>query len=192
MKTRRLAILATVLAASAGLAACGNKEKVVREAKTEGIYVDVGALKYQVQISRQLNPTNVEDQGYLVGLSPFDRTLGADNVWFAVFVKAENDDQDHTAAAAKEFELRDTQDHVFTPIELSADNVFAYRPAVVPKATSRSSGIIPSPDSPASEGPTNGALLLFKVPRPTLDNRPLELVISPPEGGEKSIVTLDV
>jgi hypothetical protein len=192
MKTRRLAILATVLAASGGLAACGNKEKVVREAATEGIYVDVGALKYQVQISRQLNPTNIEDKGYLVGLSPFDRTLGADNVWFAVFIKAENDDQDRTAAAAKTFELRDTQEHVFTPLELGDTNVFAYRPMVVVKATSRSSGLNPPVDSPAAEGPTAGSLLLFKLPRETLDNRPLELVISPPEGGEKGVVTLDV
>jgi hypothetical protein len=194
MKLRRLAILLTAVAATAGLSACGEKKDVVREAETEGIYVDVGDLKYQVQISRQLNPSNVEDVGYLKGIGPFDQTLGPDNVWFAVFVRVENDNQHQVArsAAVSGFELHDTQENKFSPIALSRDNVYAYRPATVEKATHRTSGQNPLPDSPAFEGPTQGALLLFKVPRQSLDNRPLELVISPPGGGEKGIVTLDV
>jgi len=190
MKTRRLAMLATVLAAGTALSACGNRVDEVHEAETEGIYVDVGDLQYQVQISRQLNPTNVEDKSYLVGLSPFDRTLGADNVWFAVFIRAENDRKE-AIPSAKTFELHDTQENVFTPVALSRDNVYAYRPAVVPAHTNVN-GSNPLPDSAAFEGPTQGALLLFKVPRLTLDNRPLELVISPPERGEKGVVVLDV
>ncbi len=59
-------------------------------------------------------------------------------------------------------------------------------------AKTHANGSNPLPDSAAFEGPTQGALLLFKVPRLTLDNRPLELVITPPEGGEKGIVVLDV
>ncbi|HEX6390079.1 MAG TPA: hypothetical protein VFZ89_11540 [Solirubrobacteraceae bacterium] len=194
MKTRRLALLLSLVAATAGLSACGDKHDVVHEGETEGIYVDVGELKYQVQISRQLNPANVEDSGYLKGVGRFDRVLGADNVWFAVFVRVENSDKDQVARSVpvSGFELHDTQENKFSPIALSRDNVFAYRPLTVDKATTRSSGLNPLPDSPASEGPTQGALLLFKVPRLTLDNRPLELVITPPGGGEKGVITLDV
>lgn len=194
MRSRRLAVLVTALAAVAGLSACGNKEDVVHDATTEGIYVDVGALKYQVQISRMLNPTNVEDVDYLRGIGPFDRTLGPENVWFAVFVRVENDNKDQVARSAQVagFQLVDTQDHKFSPIALSRDNVFAYRPTTLPKATGSSSGINPEPDSAASEGPTQGSLLLFKLPRQSLDNRPLQLIISPPEGGEKGNIDLDV
>ncbi len=192
MKTRRLAILLTAVAASAGLSACGNKHDVVREAETEGIYVDVGDLKYQVQISRQLNPANIEDRDYLHGVGTFDRTLGAENVWFAVFIRAENSNQDKLARSASKFELHDTQENVFEPIQLGRENVFAYRPITVPKATAYKSGLNPPPDSAAAEGPTQGALLLFKVPRQTLDNRPLELIIKSPLGGDEGVVHLDV
>jgi hypothetical protein len=192
MKLRRLAILLTAVAATAGLSACGDKKDVVHEAETEGIYVDVGSLKYQVQISRQLNPANVEDRDYLHGISRYDRVLGPENVWFAVFLRVENDNQDRAARSAQTFELRDTQDNTFTPLELGANNVFRYVPMVVPKATHRTSGLNPPLDSAAAEGPTQGALLLFKVPRSSLGNRPLELIISPPEGGEKGVVHLDV
>ena len=36
---------------------------------TEGTYLDLGGLKYQVQISRLLNPSSIEDRAYLVGLN---------------------------------------------------------------------------------------------------------------------------
>ncbi len=62
MKTRRLVTLLTVLAAGTALSACGNRVDEVHEAETEGIYVDVGDLQYQVQISRQLNPTEHRGQ----------------------------------------------------------------------------------------------------------------------------------
>ena len=45
-----------VLAAALVVGGCGNKEETTTEAATEGIYLDVGDLKYQVQISRIINP----------------------------------------------------------------------------------------------------------------------------------------
>jgi hypothetical protein len=187
----RLAIVATALVAVAGLSACGVKEDRVHHAATEGIYVDVGSLKYQVQISRQLNPVNIEDKDYLLGLSPFDRTLGSDNVWFAVFIRVEND-SDNAAVSAKTFQLRDTQENVFTPIVLARDNIYAYHAARVDGHSGFNvNGTYPVVNSSAAAGPTAGALLLFKLPRTTLVNRPLELVIAP-GSAEKSIVDLDV
>lgn len=192
MTSRRLAIVAATVLAAAGLTACGNKEDRVTHAETEGVYVDVGPLKYQVQISRQLNPVNVEDKAYLVGVGKFDQTLGPENVWFGVFVRVENDG-DNSAISAKEFELRDTQEHIFTPVQVNSANVFAYRPQLVAShGEFKVNGLNPSPDSAASEGPTQGALLLFKLPRATLVNRPLELVIHDPKSSARGTVTLDV
>lgn len=192
MKTRRLAIAVVSLLAATGVSACGNKEDRVDHAKTEGVYVDVGPLKYQVQISRQLNPMNVEDQGYLVGVGPFDRALGNDNIWFAVFIRVENDG-DRSAVSAKDFQLTDTQGNTFTPVTLNRANVFAYHPQLVTShGEFKVNGLNPLPDSAAAEGATGGALLLFKLTHDTLVNRPLRLIIHDPKGSDEATVDLDV
>ena len=61
---RKLVLLVFVAAFVAG---CGNKEAIITVAETEGVYVDVGGLTYQVQMSRFLNPGDVEDKEYLDG-----------------------------------------------------------------------------------------------------------------------------
>ena len=64
--------LPAVLAALA-LGACGDSHTKVTtgtyagESGANAPYLDVGPLKYQVQLSRQLNPANSEDSGYLAG-----------------------------------------------------------------------------------------------------------------------------
>jgi hypothetical protein len=75
MPRRTLTLLLVVLAALA-VGACGNKESRTLHGDTEGEYIDVGPMKYQVQISRLLNPTYPEDRGYLIDL-PAGETLGA-------------------------------------------------------------------------------------------------------------------
>src|SRR4051812_12174873 len=76
--------LALVLA----LGACGNKQSKTLKAETEGIYIDLGSLKYQVEISRPLNAADIEDREYLRGVSD---QLGPQDVWFAVFVRVQNE-----------------------------------------------------------------------------------------------------
>src|SRR5690606_38371032 len=66
MKLRRVLALTAVSALALPLAACGNKEEVVTHGHTEGSYLNVGNLTYQVQISRQLNPADVTDRSYLI------------------------------------------------------------------------------------------------------------------------------
>lgn len=184
--SRRL-LLTCLIAASVVAAGCGNKEDVVTHGHTEGIYVDVGELKYQVQISRQLNPADVEDRAYLAGLKPEDRQLEDDEVWFAVFIRIQNT-TDQTLEPAEEFEIEDTQKTVFHPLELESLNSFAYRPSPLPPKS-----LIPKVDSIASEGTIQGSMLLFKIPGPVLDNRPLEFVIkSPHAGGDDATVELDI
>ena len=42
-------------------------------------------------------------------------------------------------------------------------------------------GQLPAPDTTANNGPTQGALLLFKIKVVSLDNRPLEVKIVDPD-----------
>lgn len=186
---RRLLILLTLALAVAGLGACGNKEEIVLRGETEGAYLDVGdpPLKYQVQISRQLNPQDTEDRDYFVGLPDDEAELKGEEVWFAVFMRVQND-RDQRAQAADEFTIEDTQGNEYEPIELSDDNVFAYRPRPLePKA------LLPAPDSAAFENTIGGALLLYKIPRGSLENRPLELIIKSPTAPDRpGTVDLDI
>lgn len=183
----RLPLLLLLLAAALAVAGCGNKEDHVSEADSEGIYVDVGDLAYQVQISRALNPGDVEDRGYLAGIPTEDQELGRDETWFGVFVRVENNG-DEAKPSAEEFEVVDTQEQVYEPIDLAETNPFAYRPAVLEPEEE-----IPGQDTAASETPINGGLVLFKVKNFTLQNRPLELriksALSPTEEG---VVDMDV
>ena len=59
----RLGLLVVALAAVAA-SGCGNKQEKVTLAETEGIYVTVDDLKYQIQISRILNPAAPDDSAY--------------------------------------------------------------------------------------------------------------------------------
>ena len=52
--------------------AAATRRRPSPQAETEGIYLDVGDLKYQVQISRELNPADIEDRDYLKGLPAGD------------------------------------------------------------------------------------------------------------------------
>ena len=79
------------MVAAAGTSACGNKEPETLHGTTEGAYLDLAGMKYQVQISRQLNPASIEDRYYLIGLPANDRQLPVGQEWFAVFVRVEND-----------------------------------------------------------------------------------------------------
>jgi hypothetical protein len=174
-----------VLVLALALSACGNKEKTVHFGATEGAYLDSGDLKYQVQISRELNPADPEDKGYLIGAD--QTTLAPSDLWFGVFMRVQNT-TDGTHPAAREFELSDTQGNTWRPIPLPADNVFAYRPADLPAG-----GVLPTPDSPAAQNTIQGSLLLFKIPYANLQNRPLVLtVVDPNNPADKAEVDLDV
>jgi hypothetical protein len=185
MRARSLTLL-LVAVASLALAACGNKEERTLHGDTEGTYIDVGPLKYQVQISRLLNPNDVEDKGYLTDL-PADQTLAPDEQWFAVFMRVENT-SDKAAPAATDYSIRDTEGKVFRPVTMGPKNVFAYR-----AATLQPKDILPLPGSPAGESTIQGAMLLFKIPVANFENRPLVLQIPSPSGGnETGTVDLDV
>ncbi len=53
--------------------------------------------------------------------------------------------------------------------------------------------MLPAPDTIAAYGPTQGALLLYKIQVVSLDNRPLELkIVEPVQPAETASAELDV
>jgi hypothetical protein len=184
MLRRTLTLLLVVLAAVA-LGACGDKTAKTLHGDTEGSYIDVGPMKYQVQISRQLNPFDPEDRGYLIDL-PAGQSLGADEDWFAVFMRVENGSE-NAAPVASQYEIVDTQDNKYTPIQMGPKNVFAYR-----AGTLGAHQILPFSSSPAGQNSIQGAMLLFKIPVANFANRPLVLRILPPAGAGTAVGTVDL
>ena len=182
---RRVVVLAVCALAVAG---CGNKEKETTFSDTEGMYLDLGGLKYQVQISRQLNPQDVEDHNYLTGVPRELSRLAPGDSWFAVFIRVENGSDKYRQAAGS-FTLKDTQDNTFLPVPVARTKPFGYHGGfVAPKNT------LPPAQSPAQLNESiGGAMVLFKVPNASYANRPLELTIRNPKNPrDTASVDLDV
>ena len=116
----RLTVLATALACAVFAAGCGNKLEETTLGETEGTYLDIDDLKYQIQISRYLNVNDVEDQAYLAGLPQGTPQPAGDETWFGVFMRVQNS-TDRTIAPANDFEIVDTLDNVYRPIPLDAN-----------------------------------------------------------------------
>ncbi len=179
----RLALALAILAAV--LAGCGaDHSRTVAE--TEGIYLNIDGLKYQIQMSRYVNPADVEDSEYLVGVPDDVATPAADETLFGVWVRVQNE-SDEPRPAADIWEIHDTQEEVYEPVEIDTDvNPFAFEPIDVPPNT-----VFPLATSAAGQGPTQGLLLLFKLKTDSLQNRPLELKFST-GGGTTGTYDLDV
>lgn len=182
MRSRLLPVLAIAVSAL-GLAACGEEEPVLR-AETEAAWIEVGELRYQVQISRPLNPGMRADAELLSGLPEGRQRLPPDTTWFGVFVRVENE-TDEPHQSSQEFTIEDTQGATFEPIPV--DNLIAYRPELVPAGA-----LIPNEQTVAAFGQTQGAMLLFQVPVAALDNRPLELLVQSPDRRTEGSIDLDV
>ena len=186
-----LAILA--LLALLALGGCGDSHTRVStgtyagESGKNAPYLNVGPLLYEVQLSRELNPANIEDAAYLKGLTPAESHLAPGQEWFAVFLQVYN----HTSAplpATTSVTVTDTQNNVYTPLVPNATNEFAYRGGLVP-----AKGELPLPESVASSGATGGAVLLYKIQVVSLDNRPLELkIVDPNDASQTASAELDV
>jgi hypothetical protein len=185
-RLRTLLVALVALLGAGALAACGHKESIVTSASTEGPYVDAGPLQYQVQISRQLNPADEEDKGYFVGVKNPEGQLSPTETWFAVFVKVFN----RTGEAhipSKDFEIEDTVGKRYSPVDVGADNVFAYRATEI-----QSGGQLPGTDDVANEGLIGGSMLLFKITLDSVANRPLVFHIKSPGKPSEAHIDLDV
>jgi hypothetical protein len=183
---RRVAALMLLCASVLVLAGCGDKESVVKVAETEGVTVDVGGLKYQVQVSRFLNPNDIEDAYYLRGLpAGTDLDPGKDAVWFAIFMRVKNESGE-TLTPTTSFKVSDTEGNEFEPVVIDGkQNPFIYEPQPLEHAH-----VLPDANQPPGSGPIQGSLILFKLDAPSLQNRPLVLTIG--EGKDEATVELDL
>jgi hypothetical protein len=187
-RPRRSLVLAALLTGLIATAGCGaHSETSTQEAaSSEGIYLHLGGLKYQVQISRYLNPADTEDSAYLKGL-PSGVTLSPRDIWFGLFMRVENDGG-RSATAVSNYTITDTQDNTFRPVPLDTRvNAFAYRPQPLAPGS-----ILPSADSVAGQGVIQGSLILFKLTEDDLQNRPLTLHIAEGSQGPSTSVALDL
>jgi hypothetical protein len=192
-RLRKSALALPAVLAVLALGACGDSHTKVStgtyagESGANAPYLDVGPLKYEVQLSRELNPTNGEDAAYLRGLGAAESKLEPGQEWFAVFVQVYNGGS-QSQRAAENITISDTQGNVYSPVVPDSINTYAYRGGTVP-----GKGQIPPADTTADLGPTQGALLLYKIKVISLDNRPLELKITNPEDlAESATAELDV
>ena len=186
MSARRVWILVCAFALAVGVTACGqvsNPESV----ENDGVYVDAGPVTYQLQVSRQLNQYAVEDRQYLTGLPAGQDTLTADQLWYGVFLWAKNQTNEfHTTSNS--FTITDTTGGVYHPIPLNAElNGYAWTPQVLAPTA-----IEPEPNTTASFGPTQGGLILFRLPTSVYSNRPLLFHIYPPGGEHPASISLDL
>ena len=192
-RLRKSALALPAVLAVLALGACGDSHTKVTtgtyagESGKNAPYLDVGPLAYEVQLSRELNPYDLEDAQYLTGLTPEQRKLEAGQEWFGVFIQIYNNGS-LSEPSATDFTITDTQENVYTPIPITGENPFAYHAETLAR-NSR----LPPLDTTAANGPTQGALLLFKIQVVSLDNRPLTLkIVDPTNPGETASAELDV
>ncbi len=192
-RLRKIPLVVFAVVAVFALAACGDSHTRVTtgtyagESGKNAPYLNVGPLVYEVQLSRELNPTNIEDAAYLKGLTPAEAHLAPGQEWFAVFMQVWNHTS-HALPASTDLTISDTQNNIYTPIVPDAENEFAYRGGYVP-----AKGELPLPESVASQGATGGAVLLYKIQVVSLDNRPLELkIVDPSDSTQTASAELDV
>ena len=177
-------IIVCAFALAVGLAACGQ-ESQPSSSENDGVYVDAGPITYQLQVSRQLNQYTVEDKQYLAGLPSGQGVLTPDQLWYGVFLWAKNQtDQYHPTS--DRFTITDTSGNIYKPIALdTAVNGYAWTSQLLAPTA-----IEPEPNTTASFGPTQGGLILFKLPVSIYSNRPLTLTIFP-STGKVATISLD-
>jgi hypothetical protein len=183
---RRPWILACAAVLAVGVGACGQVAQP-DSGENNGVYVDSGPITYQLQVSRELNPFAVEDRQYLSGLPAGAGGLSANQLWYGVFLWAKN--QAHTPEpTAGSFTIVDSNGDTFHPLQLNPElNGYAWSSQVLAP-----SAVEPAPNTTASFGPSQGGLLLFKLPTSVYSNRPLILRILAPGVSKPGEISLDL
>ena len=169
------------------VSACGAGEHA-RYADNLGTgYVEIGGLNYQVQVSRELNPWDAnEDHWYLQGFTKSQLALPLSDEFFGVSLQVYNwSGAAHTPTA--DFSIIDTLGDRFKPMLDPTPNPYTYVPSSIPAG-----GQLPNNSSAAFAGWTQGEFLVFKIPYADLVNRPFVLHIQAPGGAKQSRIELDV
>lgn len=187
MSARRLLAIPCAALFALGLSACGHRSGDPRtaDANNDGDYVDAGPITYQLQVSRELNPYSLEDRSYLLGVS--STALTPQQEWYAVFLWARNQ-TGKSATTTDSFQIVDTQGNHYYPVAINtALNPYAWTAQTLAPSASE-----PAPGTPASNGPTQGRELLFRINDTAYDNRPLTLEIHAAGQAQPSTISLDL
>ena len=125
-------------------------------------------------MSRYINPKDVEDREYLIGVPEDSVTPAADETLFGVWVRVQNESGTKRSRRPTPGRSRTPRRPSYEPVEIDTDiNPFAFEAIDVQPNT-----VLPLASSAAGQGPTQGLLLLFKLKTESLQNRPLELRFS--------------
>jgi hypothetical protein len=171
---------------SLGLTGCG-KENNPSSVENDGVYEQAGNVTYQLEVSRQLNQYATEDSQYIKGVPTSDSTLAPSALWYGVFLWAKNQTGSPQQTTGN-FDIVDTEGHHYYPIPLNPSvNPFAWK-----AQTLQPNAIEPGPDTVASQGPTQGGLVLFKLNESVYSDRPLTLEIRSPAGQVQATISLDL
>jgi hypothetical protein len=172
-----IALVAALTALAMTLVACGSEEATD---VVEGEPAELGELAYNIQITRFLNPDDVEDAEYLLGQPDPE----AGRSYLGVFLTITNESKDEAQQSAHGYTVVDTVGNEFEPAESESPYALEIGTEVAEESQ------LPVPDSTAATGPNKGAMLLFLVDDTVSENRPLELEIDSPDGS--SVVELDI
>jgi hypothetical protein len=178
----RLASLLAIAALAFSASGCDKDVKRV-ESKNEGTRIYLGNAFYQIQISRMLNPKDVEDSYYLQG----QPAPAKGDTYFGVFMYVTNEDSDKRILPidSDKMKIVTASGDEFEPIPVKAPG-WGYSPSPIGK-----DAMLPVPNTPAYVGPIRGGLILFRVSHAALDARPLELEINGGKG-KTGKIQLDV
>ena len=179
MRSRPAPIVAllALLCVAVPLAACGEEET---SEVVEGQPLELGEVRYNVAITRFLNPDDVEDSEYLVGQPPEPPGKS----YLGVFMVVSNESDEEAFPSASQFTVLDTTGAEYEPLESESPYALEIGAEVA------ADGELPITDSTAAEGVIEGAMLLFLVDDEVAENRPLKLEIGSPTGSGE--VELDI
>lgn len=188
MLGKRIVTLLGAAVSAVAISACGSGEHARHSDNLGPGYVQLGALNYQIQISRQLNPWDQnEDRWYLTGLRSSQRTLPSTDEWFGVSLQVFNW-SNHAATPTSDMYITDALGNKFTPLTNPSANPYSYTPVSIPAG-----GQLPSTSAAGFAGWTQGEMLIFKVPYADLVNRPFVLhIVDPTNSANQSEIELDV
>jgi hypothetical protein len=134
--------------------------------------VALGGLQYEAMQARPINPGDAIDAGIVSGLPARARRLRSGQMLLGAFVAVSNDSLRPVPAAAR-IELRDQFGRDYQPLQLPANNPYAYVPMAVPPKHR-----VPADGTAAADNlAATGKLLLFRIPAGDYETGALELVI---------------
>ncbi len=162
-----------------GTAGCGNN--LSKEAD-EGVPIQLGDLKFTVQETRELNPSQPDDKEYLAG-QQLPTPKG--QMYLGVFLTIHNSgDSPVRVPTNAQMSVVDTTGAAYQSIPSHTDYAAPLGSLLPP------GGDIPVAGTAAANGPTQGGLVLFLVNQSLTENRPPKLEID--SSGETGEITLDL